>query len=137
MVHLRVFTKKLWDSGKVDLIVIAFQQYAGFFHEHHIKYDLLLPSKEVMVETLNSLLLQLSSRRIHDTASCIGIFSISPSEYSPAHQKQLLEQIQFFNQKIGNQFLVRSHDELIEVTLSLALLKELTQTTPFVRSVHI
>ncbi len=98
-----------------------------FFHEHHIKYDLLLPSKEVMVETLNSLLLQLSSRRIHDTASCIGIFSVSPSEYSPAHQKQLLDQIQFFNQKIGNQFLVRSHDKLIEVTLSLALLKELTQ----------
>lgn len=121
------FYKKLWDSGKVDLIVTRFSSMRDFFHEHHIKYDLLLPSKEVMVETLNSLLLQLSSRRIHDTASCIGIFSVSPSEYSPAHQKQLLDQIQFFNQKIGNQFLVRSHDKLIEVTLSLALLKELTQ----------
>ena len=121
------YYKKLWDSGKVNLIVTRFSSMQNFFHEHRIKYNLLLPSKEAMIETLNSLLLQLSSRRIHDTASCIGIFSIFSSEYSTEHQKQLLNQIRLFNKRIGNQFLVRSHDEFIEVTLSLALLKELTQ----------
>ena len=121
------YYKTLWESGRIDLIVTRFSSMIEFFQENHIRYELLLSSKESMMETFQALLMQLSSERIHDSATCVGIASISGSEYSQKHQEQLLEQLKACNRKLGNLFLIYEREKYVEMTTNLSVLKELTQ----------
>lgn len=121
------YYKALWESGKVDLIITRYSSMRDFFMENHIRYELLLASKESMLETFRALLMQLSSELVHDAATCVGIFSIPDSEYSAKKQSQLLEQLKVCNRKLGNLFLIYEREKYAEMTTNLSILKELTQ----------
>lgn len=121
------YYKTLWGSGRVDLIVTRFSSMIEFFQENQIRYELLLASRESMMETFQALLMQLSSERIHDSSTCVGIAAIAGGEYSQTHQAQLLEQLKTCNKKLGNLFLIYERDESVEMTTNLSTLKELTQ----------
>lgn len=125
--HSHRYYKTLWESGRIDLIVTRFSSMIEYFQDHRIRYELLLASKESMMETFQALLMQLSSEMIHDSATCVGIVSIAGNEYSPALMAQLLAQLKICNKKLGNLFLIYERDEYVEMTTNLSILKDLTQ----------
>lgn len=118
--------KTLWDSGKVDLIVTRFSSMRDFFEKNQIRYELLLASRETMLETFRGLLMQISSDRAHDAATCVGIFSIADQEYTPERQEQLLKVLKMCNKKFGGLFLIYERDQYAEMTTNAQMFRELT-----------
>ena len=124
---LKDFYQSLWESGRVDLIVTRYSSLKDFFAERHIRHELLLASRESMMETFQALLMRISSEQIHDSATCVGIISIAEAEYSRERQVRLMEELKTCNKRLGSLFLFYERERCAELMTNLSALKELTQ----------
>ena len=79
-----------------------------------------------MLETYQSLLLQLDTRSIRETAACIG-FIQSPGKLSEQQQEQLWDALQAYNKQCSMPFLVYRQENWCELTTNISVLKDLTQ----------
>lgn len=120
------YYQKLWNSGRVDLIVTRFSSMEEELDRSGIQHRILFPSPSSMMETFQGLIMLLSSQETHDSATCIGLISLGEGS-SREQQNQLMEQIERCNQSLGGLFLVYRHGDHMELTTNVSVLKELTK----------
>lgn len=122
---------KLWNSGKVDLIVTRYSSIEGFLSKHNIRHELLLPSVKSMKETFQGLLTRLASGRIQESVSCVGIVSLPKNHRTQENTALLLRRLNACNQRLGKLFLIYQHEDHIELNTSASALRTLTQEYSF------
>lgn len=120
------YYQKLWNSGRVDLIVTRFSSMKEELDHSGIRHRILFPSPSSMLETFQGLMMLLSSQDTHDSATCIGLVSLGEGS-DEEQQNQLMEQIERCNQSLGGLFLVYRHGDHIELTTNISVLKGLTR----------
>ena len=119
--------RQLWASGQVDLIVTRFRSMEHYFQADGIRYRFILPSPETMLETFRGLELRLTTERVHDAASCVGLVLPREAERSEAVMDELQRQLEGCNKRMGDIFLIYRHGERIELTCNVSTLRELTE----------
>lgn len=120
------YYQKLWNSGRVDLIVTRFSSMKEELDRSGIQHRILFPSPSSMLETFQGLMMLLSSQDTHDSATCIGLVSLGEGS-SQEQQDELMEQIERCNQSLGGLFLIYRHGDHIELTTNISVLKGLTR----------
>lgn len=119
--------QKLWTDGQVDWIVTRFGSMEEELQRLGIRYKLLLPSKESMLDTFLGLLLQLEQAAPREGTVCMGLFAPNDSGQNAEQLDRLEDCICDYNRKMGDIFLLYRHGRRLEVTTSLAVLRELTR----------
>lgn len=122
---------KLWNSGKIDLIVTRYSSIEGYLSKHNIRHELLLPSVKSMKETFQGLLTRLASGRIQESVSCVGIVSLPNRYRNEENTALLLRRLNTCNQRLGKLFLIYQHEDHIELNTSASVLRTLTQEYTF------
>ena len=122
---------KLWNSGKVDLIVTRYSSIEGYLSKHNIRHELLLPSVKSMKETFQGLLTRLASGQVQESVSCVGIVSMPKSAISEENTALLMRRLYACNQRLGKSFLIYQHEDHIELNTSASALRTLTQEYTF------
>ena len=117
---------KLWKSGQVDWIVTRFGSMEEELLRSGIRYKLLLPSRESMLNTFQGLLLQLRESASLNGVSCIGLVSLCNGADVETLDR-LAEYIDQYNHQMGDIFLTYRHGGRVELTTSMAVLRELTR----------
>ncbi|MBQ2895209.1 MAG: hypothetical protein IJE26_00700 [Oscillospiraceae bacterium] len=120
--------RRLWASGQVDLIVTRFRSMEHYFQADGIRYRFILPSPETMLETFRGLELRLTTERVHDAASCVGL--VVPRETEDRREAvmdQLQRQLESCNRRMGEIFLIYRHGDRVELTCNVSTLRELTE----------
>lgn len=123
---LQDYYKDLWDSGSVDLLVTRFASMRDYFQAHHIRHQYLFPCQETMLETYQTLLLQLDTSAMRETAACVALID-SPQALTEQEKQVLWDRLQQFNKRSGMPFLTYRLQDRLEVTTNISTLKELTQ----------
>ena len=98
-----------------------------YFQADGIRYRFILPSPETMLETFRGLELRLTTERVHDAASCVGLVLPREGERSEAVMDELQRQLEGCNKRMGDIFLIYRHGERIELTCNVSTLRELTE----------
>ncbi|MEA4933622.1 MAG: hypothetical protein VB071_08620 [Lawsonibacter sp.] len=116
---------RLWKSGEVDWIVTRFGSMEDELQSAGIRYKLLLPSRESMLDTFGGLLTQIKESVPQNGTSCIGLL-VPHAEVDPGALDRLVEKIDLYNHQMGDIFLIYRHGGRVELTTSIEVLKELT-----------
>lgn len=119
--------QKLWADGQVDWIVTRFGSMEEELQRLGIRYKLLLPSKESMLDTFFGLLLQLEQAAPREGTVCIGLFTPNSSSRDTDQLDRLEDCICDYNRRMGDIFLLYRHGSRLEVTTSLTVLREMTR----------
>lgn len=119
--------RQLWASGQVDLIVTRFRSMEHYFQADGIRYRFILPSPETMLETFRGLELRLTTQRVHDAASCVGLVLPREGERSETVMDELQRQLERCNKRMGDIFLIYRHGDRVELTCNVSALRELTE----------
>ena len=121
------YYQKLWDSGRVDLIVTRFSSMEKYFAQSNIRHRFLFPSPGSMLETFHGLMMRLTTEVAHDSATCVGLVLPKEGVAGPGACEELFEGMEACNKQMGNLFLIYRHGEQTEITTNVAVLRELTQ----------
>lgn len=123
---LREYYRKLWESGKVDLLVTRFASMSDYFAQHQIRHRYLAPSPESMTETFHGLMMQLNAAEMRDGAASIGIVC-SQHKLTDSQWAALGVRLQSCNKQLGMPFLIYEHGNHYEITTNNSVLRELSQ----------
>ena len=117
--------RELWKSGQADWIVSRFGSMEEQLQKEGIRYKLLLPSKESMLDTFYGLLLRLQEKAPRGGATGIGL--LRPHSSSGRQLEDLALAAEQASRQMGGVFLVYRHGPNVELTVSAPTLWEATR----------
>ena len=117
--------RELWQSGQADWIVSRFGSMEEQLQKEGIRYKLLLPSKESMLDTFYGLLLRLQEKASRGGATGIGL--LRPHSSSGRQLEDLAMAAEQASRQMGGVFLVYRHGPNVELTVSAPTLWEATR----------
>lgn len=121
----------LWSENKADLIVTRFGSMADELTARGIRYRLLLPSEETMMNTFWNLLRRLKENALQGASTCIGI--VQPMENAQtdlSYEERLVllrQTLHEFNASVGDLFLIGDTRIHLELTTTSTTLQECTR----------
>lgn len=124
-VPLQEYYRKVWESGKADLLVTRFGSMSDYFVQHQIRHRYLAPSAGSMLQTFQGLMMQLNAEQMRDGAASIGIVC-SPHKLTDEQWKTLGTRLQSCNKQLGMPFLIYEHGDRYEITTNSSVLRELS-----------
>ena len=117
--------RELWQSGQADWIVSRFGSMEEQLQKEGIRYKLLLPSKESMLDTFYGLLLRLQEKKPPGRGH--GHWPAAPHSSSERQLEDLAMAAEQASRQMGGYFLVYRHGHHVELTVSAPTLWEATR----------